>query len=394
MVRPGFRKSLLCMLTLLFWFAQYVYIPFLTPYLMTLAISATLVGAIIGAYGVTQLLLRIPLGITLDIYRKHKLVILLGLLLAGLSSIGMLLFPSPLMLFIANAMSGVASSTWISFTILYASYYEQERSTRAIGIINVFFQAGILVAFLTGGLLFNRYGIQALFKASFASGILGTLLAVFIPRDTSNRGTNVTLASLLQVARDRRVITFSVLCGVAWFVVFATVFSFSTSTAKAMGASGTQLAAFSMLYSVGTIAGSYFIASRMAHRLSERTLLITGYVVVGLYCLGIALTGGLTAFYPLHLLCGLGNGILLSATMAFAVKEVEPAKKTTAMGFFQSIYCIGITGGPVVMGILIDHGSRAIAFCTVGAVSLLCALAVGILYQSGFLGSRITLGQN
>lgn len=394
MASPGFKKALLCTVTLCFWFAQYIYIPFLTPYLMTLAISATVVGAIVGAYGLTQLLLRIPLGIALDIHRQHRLVILVGVLLAGLSSIGMLLFPSPVMLFVANAMSGVASSTWISFTILYASYYESSHSTKAIGIINVFFQGGILLAFLAGGLLVSRFGIYSLFKVSFASGMIGTVLSFFIPREASAKGTNVTVASLLKVVKERRVIVFSLLCGVSWFVVFATVFSFSTSTAKALGASGPQLGAFSMLYSVGTIAGSYFLATRFAHAMGEKKLLVLGFAILAFYCACMPFIADLRLFYPLHLVCGLGNGVLLAATMAFAVKEVELEKKTTAMGFFQSIYCIGITAGPVVMGMLIDHGGKVLAFCAVGATSLVCAILVPFLYRSGVLADAATFQQD
>ncbi|MBP1627007.1 MAG: arabinose efflux permease family protein [Holophagaceae bacterium] len=388
MARPGSKKVLLCAVTLCFWFAQYIYIPFLTPYLMTLAISATVVGAIVGAYGLTQLLLRIPLGITLDLFRNHRLVIILGVFLAGISSIGMLVFPSPLMLFISNALSGVASSTWISFTILYASYYEGQHSTKAIGIINVCFQSGILLAFLAGGILFGRFGIQSLFKTSFASGMLGTLLALCIRHEPSAKGTNVTVASLLKVVKDRRVICFSLLCTVAWFVVFATVFSFSTSTAKALGATGPQLGVLSMLYSVGTIGGAYFVATRVAHAFGENRLLSAGFLILAVYCIGIPLTRDLRLFYPLQLLCGLGNGVLLAATMAFAVKDVEPEKKTTAMGFFQSIYCFGITLGPVVMGVLIDHSTKLVAFLFVGALALACAILVPLIYRSGYLGGR------
>lgn len=387
MASPNSRKVLLCTVTLCFWFAQYVYVPFLTPYLLSLAISATVAGVIIGAYGITQLILRIPLGLTLDIYRQHRLVIQIGVVLAGLSSLGMLLFPSPGMLFLSNALSGVASSAWISYTILYTTYYESAHSTKAIGIINVFFQSGILLGFIVGGVLVSRFGIQTLFKVSFASGMLGALLSLFITRDSSGKGTNVTLVSLLNVIRDRRVIIFSLLSGVAWFVVFATVFSFSTSTAKNLGASGLQLGIFSALYSVGTIAGAYFIATPIGHAMSEKRTLCLGFTILALYCIGIGLTHDLRIFYPVQLVCGFGNGLLLAATMAFAIKYVDLEKKTTAMGCFQSIYCVGITGGPVVMGVLIDHGGKQVAFCAVGVAALACALVVPFLYRANLLRS-------
>jgi len=387
MVSPDFKKALLCTVTLCFWFAQYIYVPFLTPYLLSLAISATAAGVIIGAYGVTQMILRIPLGLTLDIYRQHKLVILIGVLLAGLSSLGMLLFPSPGMLFLSNALSGVASSAWISYTILYTSYYDSAHSTKAIGTISVFFQSGILLAFLAGGLLVSHFGVQMLFKVSFASGMVGALLSLFIPHERASKGTNVTVASLLKVIRDRRVVTFSLLSGMAWFVVFATVFSFSTSTAKSLGASGPQLGIFSMLYGAGTIGGAHFVTTRFGHSLGERKPLSLGFVILALYCVFIGLAGGLRLFYPLQLICGFGNGLLLAATMAFAIKRIDAEKKTTAMGCFQSIYCIGITCGPAVMGALIDLGGKQAAFCAVGIASLACAILVPLLYRLNFLSS-------
>ena len=184
-------KALLCAITASFWFAQYIYIPFLTPYLFTLSITATVIGLIVGAYGVTQLLLRIPLGITVDIVRNHKLFILIGTFLAGASSLGMIISPSPVLLFIANALSGAASSTWISFTVLYASYYDKSEGAKAIGRLNVFTNAGRFAAFIAGGILFERIGIRGLFVASFASGMIGCILALFIkherrrPRSTS-----------------------------------------------------------------------------------------------------------------------------------------------------------------------------------------------------------------
>ena len=47
----------------LFWFAQYVYIPFQSTYLISIGTISSMVGIIIGAYGITQMLLRLPVGI-------------------------------------------------------------------------------------------------------------------------------------------------------------------------------------------------------------------------------------------------------------------------------------------------------------------------------------------
>jgi MFS family permease len=379
------RKALLCTITSFFWFAQYVYVPFLTPYLFTLSMTATTVGLIIGAYGVTQLILRIPLGITVDIVRNHKLFIAIGTLLAGISSLGMIISPSPLVLFIANAMSGVASSTWISFTVLYPVYYEKSEGTKAIGILNTFVNTGRLAAFMLGGILFERIGIRGLFIASFASGIIGCILALCIKREPEVARVNISTGGLIRVMKERRLLFSSTMAALAYLVLFGTVYSFTTSTAKNMGATGLELGSFAVLFSAGAMLGSYFVGTRIANKLGEEYALLLAFLLLGVYCTGIALSRSLVPFFPLQFVAGLASGVLASSLMAHAVRYVDKDRKSTAMGFYQSVYCLGITLGPMFMGFLVDHVSTRTSFIIMALIALASAAAIPPIYKSKVL---------
>jgi MFS family permease len=379
------RKALLCTITGFFWFAQYVYVPFLTPYLFTLSMTATTVGLIIGAYGVTQLILRIPLGITVDIVRNHKLFIAIGTLLAGISSLGMIISPSPLVLFIANAMSGVASSTWISFTVLYPVYYEKSEGTKAIGILNTFVNTGRLAAFMLGGILFERIGIRGLFIASFASGIIGCILALCIKREPEVARVNISTGGLIRVMKERRLLFSSTMAALAYLVLFGTVYSFTTSTAKNMGATGLELGSFAVLFSAGAMLGSYFVGTRIANKLGEEYALLLAFLLLGVYCTGIALSRSLVPFFPLQFVAGLASGVLASSLMAHAVRYVDKDRKSTAMGFYQSVYCLGITLGPMFMGFLVDHASTRTSFIIMALIALASAAVIPPIYKSKVL---------
>ncbi len=376
----------MCAITVFFWFAQYVYIPFLTPYLFTLSMTATLVGLVIGAYGVTQLILRIPLGITIDVVRNHKLFIVIGTFLAGLSSLGMAIFPSPALLLIANAVSGIASSTWISFTVLYPAYYEKSENTRAIGIINTFSKTGILGAFVLGGILFESVGIRGLFVASFLSGMIGSILALFIKREQETRRINITMKGLVKVMKERRLLFSSVASAFAYLIVFGTVYSFTTSTAKDLGATGVELASCVTLFSAAGMAGSYFTGTGTARKLGEKTMLLLPFLLLSIYCVGIAFSRRVIDFFPLQILAGLAHGVFTSSLMAYAIKDVDQDKKSTAMGFYQSVYCLGITLGPILMGFLVDRTSTGVSFLIMALISLACAVAIGPVYKSNRLG--------
>ena len=381
------KKALLCTITSLFWFAQYVYIPFLTPYLFTLSMTATVVGLIVGAYGVTQLILRIPLGITVDHVRNHKLFIVIGTFLAGASSLGMIISPSPVLLFIANALSGAASSTWISFTVLYASYYEKSEGTKAIGIINVFTNAGRFAAFIAGGLLFERIGIRGLFVVSFVSGIIGSIVALCIKREEEAARINISMGGLVRVVKERRLLFFSVMCALTYLVTFGTVYSFTTSTAKNLGATGPELALFAVLFSAAAMMGSYFVGTRIANKVGEAYVLMFAFLLLGIYCVGIAFCHSVFPFFPLQAIVGLANGVLVSSLMANAIRYVDKDRKSTAMGFYQSVYCFGITLGPVLMGALVDHVSTRASFVAMALIPLACAGVIWPVYKSNLLDS-------
>ena len=114
------RKRLpLLLVTGLFWFALYIYIPYQTPYLTAMGLAASTVGVIVGVYGFSQMVIRIPLGLFADRKSHHKPFISIGVLLAGIASLLRYLWPSGTAFLIANLISGMAASTWISFTVLF-----------------------------------------------------------------------------------------------------------------------------------------------------------------------------------------------------------------------------------------------------------------------------------
>ena len=71
--------------------------------------------------------------------------------------------------------------------------------------------------------------------------------------------------------------------------------------------------------------------------------------------------------------------------MAYAIRYVDGERKSTAMGFYQSVYCLGITLGPVLMGFLVDHTSTRASFIIMALIALACASVTLPLYGSKFL---------
>ena len=121
----SYRKSIIIsyFCTLFFWGAVYIYMPILAAYSKMVTGSLQAAGLVMGAYGLPQFLLRIPLGIWSDRWRRRKPFILLGFLFNGLAALGLLLSDSTAMLFLSVLTAGVAASVWVPFTVLFSSYF-------------------------------------------------------------------------------------------------------------------------------------------------------------------------------------------------------------------------------------------------------------------------------
>ena len=83
------KKLILLVVTCLFWFSLYLYIPFLTPFLISLGLSATLAGVIFGAHSFVQLVLRLPVGMKSEAIGKQKPFVMMGMLFTVVSSMVM-----------------------------------------------------------------------------------------------------------------------------------------------------------------------------------------------------------------------------------------------------------------------------------------------------------------
>ena len=368
------KRFLLYLVTFFYWFGQYVYNPYMTPYLLGLNISASFAGVIVGMYGSTQLLCRLPLGLAADNRQKHKLFIFLGALLCALASLLRVLSQNPVALLSANAVSGVASSMWISFTILNSLYYEPHELSRSIGSINAVNNAGILAAYLLGGLLYQRFGMVCMFYLSLSAGAIAAIVALFIA-DEPPKPHPLPVGQLLRVVGQRRLIVYSLLATLFQFIVFATSNSFSNTVIKNIGVTSLQLSVCSALFTFAGVLSSYFVGTKRAARIGETRLAVIGFSLLALYCFLLPQMRTFFGMTVMQFLGGCGGTSVFSLIMSAAIRDVPGEQRSTAMGFFQSVYAVGIMAGPAVMGALIDWFSITPAFSIVGVVCVLTAAA-------------------
>lgn len=369
------KKFIFMLATTLFWFSLYAYVPELSTYASDLGANLTTVGIITGSYGFVQLILRIPLGIYSDTINKRKIFVIIGLFVSVISSFVSFLFPSVLSLLLTRVLAGVSASTWVLFTILFSSYFKEDESSKAIGIINSCNALGQLIGMLIGGFISMYFGTRYLFLLGGIGATLGLFLSFFTEEKAIKRNP-LKFSELLKIPLEGNLLKISILGIMSQFISFGTTFGFVPIVAKNLGANALNLSALSIINVVSGIFVPTLIGYALVKYKKENTFMVIGFIISAVVCFVIPFVNGLNELYVLQFFGGVGRSMVFPLLMALSIKGVDDAKRATAMGFFQATYSLGMTLGPIVLGTIADFISLTAGFIITGLIGLISIVII------------------
>ncbi|MFD0695478.1 MFS transporter [Paenibacillus sp. GCM10027628] len=370
----SFRIPLFCIVTLLFWMSMYTSVPIMAPYVEFLGGSHQLAGWIVGMYGISQMLLRIPVGVLSDRFHKRKLFITFGLLFTGLSGLGLWMTKDFTWILLLRALAGAAAATWVDFTVLFTSYYKHEESTKAIGTISFFNSLGQMLGILMAGWAADAIGWEAAFIMGAILGAIGLIGSFFLVEKIEIDAPKITLRGIGHVATDRTLLFVSLLAILSQVLTFATVFGFTPVYATGLGADKFSLSLLTFFSNVPVAIASLFGGRRWAAKFGEKRVVVWGFALMGLFTFSIPFTHNLWLLMVTQALAGFGRGLSFTVLMALSIKYMPSDKRATAMGFFQAIYGLGMFIGPVLMGIIGDWFALTQGFIVLGVLGVLSSL--------------------
>ena len=371
------KRAVMQMITVLFWFALYVYVPYQTPYLTLLGVASSFIGIILGAYGFSQMIIRIPLGIGADRKGRHKPFIILGNICAAAASVLRFCWPGAASFLLANLISGMAASTWISSTVLYPTYYPKDQLKKAMGTLLAMNNFGTLLGFLAGMIATQFFKTEILFLMSAGAGILSAALSLFLWEEPQAQAKALPpLRDHFRIFKRRRLVLFSVGMALLQAVNMSTAMSFTSEYGRQIGADNLQIGLLSALYMGASALSSLYTGTRHAARLGEKKLVPAFFLVCTLCCAGIPLIRQIWLLCLAQVLGGFSFASLLSLFMSGAVEGVPQEKRSTAMGFFQAVYGIGMTFGPTLMGVMVQGAGMQTAYWTMSALCAADGIAV------------------
>lgn len=368
------NHAVFAIVTLLFWASPYVYVPILSPYLEELGASYTIAGIVLGSYGLMQIILRLPFGITSDKLRRRKPFVLLGMLCATLSCVSLASSETVGWALAGRILSGISASTWVAFTVMYAGYYRSNEATRAMGNISLLIASGQLAGMILSGLLVEWGGWLAPFATGGLFGFVGLLLA-FLLKEPEERlgGQPMRVGDLLPVMKERLLLKVSTLSILAHGILFITMFGFTPSYALSLGASKAELTWLSAAFMVPHALFAYLSGRYLAPRFGAWNVVLTGLAMSALCSALTPLVADFRLLLATQALNGLFQGLHFPLLLGLAIERIDGDRRATAMGFYQAVYAIGMFAGPFVAGFLNETGGLRSGFYFAGLLGAAAA---------------------
>lgn len=135
----------------------------------------------------------------------------------------------------------------------------------------------------------------------------------------------------------------------------ATAMSFTTQILENLGASALFIGCASIFYMIAAVVSAQFASTDLCEKKGPAFYVPLVFFLTAVYCILVPAVGNIYAIFVLQAFPGMSTGILLSYLTSESMKEVPREKNSTAMGFFQAVYAVGMTLFPWAVGVLTEN---------------------------------------
>lgn len=325
------------------------------------SITPFLVGIAIGAYGLTQAILQIPLGLLSDrIGRKQVIfgglaVFVIGSLVAGLSTsiygviLGRLL-----------QGCGAIASTLLA---LMSDVTRVEHRTKAMAGIGISIGVSFGIALIIGPFVYQLSGISGVFLVTAAGGVVGLIVvATLIPTpavSTHNPQSGVSVNLIRHVMSDRNLRRTQVGVFMLQYMLMSSFIAFPLAMRATGQISDSEhyVIYFWLVLITFLVMGPFMHLSDRPRYTRPMMLSMIGLFLVSMLMLGIfhgfylVLAGMVIFFMAFN---------LLEVIMPALVSKVAAAnERGTAMGVYSTSQFAGTFVGGVIGGLIVSAWGTA-----------------------------------
>lgn len=351
-----------------------------------LSLTPVLAAQTAAGYGLMSLIVRLPMFLASDIFKRRKVFIQIALFLLILTSFLVAFNANYLTLYLSSLSLGISATMLALFNVIFSETFSKDKAAVSVSILSI---APLLAEFMAAPIQYiltmNTY--KQFNYMWLVSGVIAliTFVLTFIMKDYRPVDSDFSFNKVKVVLKHK---SFIYICLLALLLSFI---KFSTSGANMIAYGKTELnmtplmlAYMDAVFAVpqliaGVLVGVYFTRKWGI----QKTLLFLLGCSLAFYIIALYVNNPYIIYFS-YILNGLGYGGAYNALISLAMQYFDREYRNVSMGIYQAFFALGIFYGDYVYVWIAKHvanglfgfdQSKAIFLIVIG-ITLLSMLMV------------------
>jgi MFS family permease len=356
-------------------------VPVVALYARSFGVLQSAIGLAIGVYGLSRVLVAVPVGKLTDVLGRRAALALGGLVTAA-GNVLCAYAPNFATFVAARFVAGVgAALVLIAGQIVLADITTPERRGRVMAIYQGVFLFAVGVGPYPGGLLAERYGLAAPFVVYAVAGALAAVVAwLRIPDTRLPHVSAEAAATAPPFTAQIRLLTAHppfMLVSLVGFtnavVRTGALFNVVPVLAQDRLLLGTDRIGFGLaLASVVGLVLAY-PAGVLVDRYGRKAVIVPATVAAGLSMLVFLGASSYAWFLTACVVWSVAVGVSGAAPAAYAADMAPAGMNAAAMSTYRMLSDLGYVAGPIALGVVTDLFGADVALATAAALMVVVA---------------------
>jgi len=351
-----------------------------------LSLTPLLASQIAAGYGLMSLIVRLPMFIASDIFRRRKIFVQISLFLLIVTSFLVAFNGSYTTLYLSSLSLGISATMLALFNVMFSETFSKEKAALSVSILSV---APLLAEFIAAPIqyIFTINEYKHFNYMWIVSGILAvaTFILTFMMKDYRPVNSGFSFDKVKVVLKHGSFIYICIMALLLSFVKFATSGANMIAYGKtSLGMSPLMLAYMDAVFAIpqliaGVLVGVYFTRKWGL----QKTLLFMFGCALAFYIIALYVNNPYIIYFS-YILNGLGYGGAYNVLISLAMQYFDREYRNVSMGIYQAFFALGIFYGDYVYVWIAKHvanglfgfdQSKAIFLIVIG-ITLLSMLMV------------------
>ena len=347
----------------LFWTAISIIRAYRKLYVITpieqggLSLTPVLAAQIAAGYGLMSLIVRLPMFLASDIFKRRKVFIQIALFLLILTSFLVAFNANYLTLYLSSLSLGISATMLALFNVIFSETFSKDKAAVSVSILSI---APLLAEFMAAPIqyLLTMDTYKQFNYMWLVSGIIAliTFGLTFMMKDYRPVDSDFSFNKVKIVLKHKSFIYICLLAVLLSFIKFSTSGANMIAYGKTdLNMTPLMLAYIDAVFAVPQLIAGVLVGVYLTRKWGiQKTLLFLLGCLLTFYIIALYINNPYIIYFS-YTLNGLGYGGAYNILIALAMQYFDREYRNVSMGIYQAFFALGIYYGDYVYVWIAKH---------------------------------------